>query len=125
MGQVIPSMKSVLIVEDEVLIRLEVVDFFEDAGYEVHEAGGADEAIKLLTRYPHIGVVITDVQMPGSMDGLRLSHYIRDRYPPVLLAIVSGHANLGEGDLPTNCFFMSKPFDLKRMLRKIEGPALD
>ena len=72
----------VLIVEDEFLIRADAVGFMEDLGFIVYEAGNADEAIGLLKSHEDIRVVFTDIHMPGSMDGLKLAHYIRGRWPP-------------------------------------------
>ena len=93
MGQSKPIAKSILIVEDEALIRFNLIDFFEDAGYRVSEAETADEAIAILDQNSSIRVVLTDVQMPGSMDGLKLAHYIRDRFPPTVLVVTSGVLN--------------------------------
>jgi CheY-like chemotaxis protein len=69
---------AVLIVEDEPLIRMGAVSLMEDAGFEVYEAGSADAAIALLERH-EISLIFTDVNMPGSMDGLKLAHYVRGR----------------------------------------------
>lgn len=114
------DMNSILIVEDEAIIRFELVDFFEDEGYCVHEAGNADQAIAILAQHSSIRVVLTDIDMPGSMDGLRLAHYIRERYPPTLLLLVSGRVSLPQGALPTHSAFLSKPFDPARLMRTIE-----
>lgn len=73
----------VLVVEDEALIRLDAVHMIEDAGYEVVEAANADEAIRILEQHREIHVVFTDVNMPGSMDGLKLAHAIRNRWPHI------------------------------------------
>jgi len=81
MGQSKPiTTRSILIVEDEALIRFDLIDFFEDAGFRVFEAADADEAIEILERERTIRVVLTDIQMPGSLDGLNLAHYVRDRF---------------------------------------------
>lgn len=74
---------AVLIVEDEPLIRMGAVDLIEEAGFEVYEAGRADAAIALLELHQDIRLIFTDVDMPGSMDGLKLAHYVRGRWPPV------------------------------------------
>ena len=121
MGQRKPfAAKSILIVEDEALIRFNLIDFFEDAGYRVYEAENADEAITILASDSWIRVVLTDVQMPGSMDGLKLAHYIRDRFPPTVLVVTSGVLNPDKADLPVDSFFVPKPFDPKRVLGQIE-----
>lgn len=112
--------RSILIVEDEALIRFDLIDFFEEAGFRVFDAANADEAIAVLERDASIRVVLTDVQMPGSMDGLKLAHYVRDRFPPTLLVVTSGVANPGRSDLPTDSFFVPKPINPRRVLGQIE-----
>lgn len=72
----------VLVVEDSMIIRMSAVDLVLSAGYEALEACDADEAIRILEARNDIDLVFTDVQMPGTMDGVKLSHYIRDRWPP-------------------------------------------
>ena len=73
----------ILIVEDEFLLRLDSAETIEHAGFEVIQAANADEAIAILRTRPDIHVVFTDIQMPGSMDGLKLARFVRDRWPPI------------------------------------------
>ncbi|NKQ85244.1 response regulator [Rhizobium ruizarguesonis] len=101
----------VLVVEDSMIIRMSAVDLVLSAGYEALEACDADEAIRILEARNDIDLVFTDVQMPGTMDGIKVSHYIRDRWPPVRLIIASGAAILEESDLPTGSRAFSKPYD--------------
>lgn len=101
----------VLVVEDSVVIRMSAVDLIRSAGYEALEAGDADEAISILESRSDIDLVFTDVQMPGTMDGIKLSHYIRDRWPPVKLIVASGNAIVEESNLPQGSRFFSKPYD--------------
>ncbi|ODN69705.1 response regulator [Methylobrevis pamukkalensis] len=101
----------VLVVEDSAIIRMGAVDLVMSAGYEVLEAGDADEAIRILESRTDIDLVFTDVQMPGTMDGIKLSHYIRERWPPVKLIVASGAAILEESSLPGGSRFFSKPYD--------------
>jgi CheY-like chemotaxis protein len=89
----------ILIVEDEHLIRMDAADMIGAAGFDVVEAGNADEAIAILERRFDISVVFTDVQMPGSMDGLKLAAAVRGRWPPIKIVATSG-LNIGEGELP-------------------------
>ena len=112
--------RSILVVDDEPLIRMNLADFFEDEGYEVHDAGNADAAIAILATNPTIRIVLTDVQMPGSMDGVKLAHYIHERYPPTLLVVASGAVKLKEIDLPEHTMFVAKPFDPRFLLEEIE-----
>src|SRR4051812_10534453 len=100
----------VLIVEDEFLIRTHAAGVIRDAGFEVIEASNADEAIMMLETRLDIRVVFTDIQMPGSMDGLKLAHAVRDRWPPVHIVATSGHYAFHEGDLPTGAVFFPKPY---------------
>lgn len=121
MGQATPiNTHAILLVEDEILIRIELADFFADAGYQVFEAGDADEAIGILEREKTIRIVLTDIQLPGSMDGLKLAHYIRDRYPPTVLLLTSGGVHIEDASLPASSQFIAKPFDPTRILRQIE-----
>ncbi|MGV1801981.1 response regulator [Agrobacterium vitis] len=101
----------ILVVEDSPLIRMGAIDLVISAGYEALEAGDADEAIRILESRDDIDLVFTDVQMPGTMDGIKLSHYIRDRWPPVKLIVASGAAIIEESMLPGGSRFFSKPYD--------------
>jgi DNA-binding NtrC family response regulator len=62
---------------------------------------------------PPICIVLTDVQMPGSMDGVQLAHHVHDRFPPTLLIVASGAIKIKGADLPEHTMFMAKPFDQK------------
>jgi two-component system, response regulator PdtaR len=98
-----------LVVEDDELIRMHAADMVRDLGFETIEAANADEAISLLERCSDITVVFTDIQMPGSMDGLRLVAVVRDRWPPIALLVTSGQANPPAAALPLGARFISKP----------------
>ena len=99
----------VLIVEDEVILRFNAVSIAEDAGFEVLEAANADEAIILLESHTDIRILFTDIDMPGSMDGLRLSRAVRDRWPPIKIILTSGHVKVQVGDIPDGSLFFTKP----------------
>ena len=121
-GQSKPTdMNTILIVEDEAIVRFELIDFFRDEGYRVFEAESADQAIVLMERNSTIRIVLTDIDMPGSMDGLKLAHYIRERYPPTLLLLASGRVTVRQSDLPDSSVFLSKPFDPTRLIRTIDA----
>lgn len=111
---------SILVVDDEPLIRLNLADFFLEEGYRVFEADDAETAILILEQNPTIHIVLTDVQMPGSMDGVNLAHYVRDRYPPTVLVIASGALRLSAADLPNGAVFVAKPFDPRFVLEEIQ-----
>jgi CheY-like chemotaxis protein len=81
----------VLVVEDEPLVRMDMADCLTDEGFEVIEASDADEAIKALEADGRIRLLFTDVDMPGTMDGLKLARFVADRWPPVRIIVTSGH----------------------------------
>src|SRR6202453_5027741 len=116
---------GVLIVEDEFLLRANAVDFFEGAGFIVYDASNADEAIALLELHDDIRVVFTDINMPGSMDGLKLAHYVRGRWPPVKLIITSGRSPLRDEDLPAGAVFVGKPYHPVHFTRKLHEMIAD
>ncbi|MCS6760251.1 MAG: response regulator [Candidatus Devosia euplotis] len=100
-----------LVVEDSAIIRLGAVELVVSAGYQALEACDVDQAIRIMEARDDIDLVFTDVQMPGTMDGIKLSHYIRNRWPPVKLIVASGAAILEQSDLPEGSRFFSKPYD--------------
>lgn len=101
---------AVLVVEDEALIRMDMVGQLEDEGFRVFEAATADEAIVILQAEPAIRLMFTDIDMPGSMDGLKLAAAVRDRWPPVKIIVTSGHHIVDVADLPDGSVFFSKPY---------------
>lgn len=107
---------AILVVEDEVLIRLAVADTIADAGFTVCEAGNADQAIKMLESRTDIQAVFTDIDMPGSMDGLKLAAAIRARWPAIKIIVTSGHVKIRADELPVEGKFFSKPYDTARIV---------
>jgi two-component system, response regulator PdtaR len=101
-------MPTVLVVEDDAQIREIVKDELEDAGYTVVVASDADAAIALLEGRRDIHLVFTDIDMPGSMDGLKLAACVRDRWPPVHIIITTGKAR--PATIPANALFIAKPY---------------
>lgn len=114
------NVRSVLVVDDEPLIRMALADFLSEEGLTVFEAENADRAIAILEANPKIDIVVTDVQMPGSLDGLKLAHVVRDRWPPTVLIVVSGADVIESDDLPANATFIRKPVDPSRVLGEID-----
>ena len=95
MGLVESGRPVVLIVEDEFLLRIDAAEMIAAAGFEVIEAANADQAIEVLEARRDITVVFTDIQMPGSMDGLKLARAVRGRWPPIKIVATSGRVNVG------------------------------
>jgi CheY-like chemotaxis protein len=110
MGTSATEQPVVLIVEDEFLLRMNAAEMVGDAGFDVVEAGNADEAIVILEARPDIHVVFTDIQMPGSMDGLKLARFVRGRWPPIKIIATSGFVNVGKDELPEGSRFLPKPY---------------
>jgi CheY-like chemotaxis protein len=112
---------SVLVVENEPLLRMDMVDFLEEAGYVVWEAEDSPEAIDLLIHHSEIRLVLTDVDMPGGMDGIKLAAYVRDRWPPLKIIIVSGYRRVSEEEIPAETRFFAKPYDPRRIVKTVEA----
>jgi two-component system, response regulator PdtaR len=100
----------ILIVEDEFLLRMDSAEMIENAGFQVVQAGNSDEAIAALKARPDIHIVFTDIQMPGSMDGLKLARFVRDRWPPIKIVATSGRVAVDSDDLPDGSVFLPKPY---------------
>jgi len=107
----VPTNKAVvLVVEDEALVRMNAVGLLQDAGYEVLEAPDTEHALAILESRTDIGLVFTDVEMPGPMDGIGLAHRIRERWPLVLMVVASGKAIVDQSRLPVGARFLGKPY---------------
>jgi CheY-like chemotaxis protein len=100
----------VLVVEDDMLLRMHAAEMIEEAGFHVVEAADADEAIRMLESRIDVRIMFTDIDMPGSMNGLKLAHAVADRWPPIRIIATSGHFNVRDGDLPTGGRFIPKPY---------------
>ena len=110
---------NVLIVEDEMILRMRAVDIVEDAGFNPVEAINADQAISILESRSDISLLFTDIQMPGSMDGLKLAAAVRDRWPPVKIIVTSGHRTVEITDMPDGSVFFSKPYRHEGVIESI------
>jgi CheY-like chemotaxis protein len=99
----------VLIVEDDMILRMRSVDIVEDAGYTPVEAVDADEALGILQSRSDIALLFTDIQMPGSMDGLQLAHAVYERWPQLKIILVSGQLKLSSAEIPRDSRFFGKP----------------
>jgi CheY-like chemotaxis protein len=106
----------ILVVEDDFLIRMHAAEMIADAGFVV-EAASADQAILILEARLDIMVVFTDIQMPGSMDGLKLAAAIRGRWPPIKIVATSGLVDVRQDELPEGGRFLPKPYRPDQVLR--------
>jgi two-component system, response regulator PdtaR len=113
----------VLVVEDEPLSRIYAATLVEDAGFVPIEAADADKAISILEARKDIRIVFTDINLPGSMDGLKLAHAIRHRWPPIELILTSGHFDLKDSNLPERSRFFPKPYRDKEIISALTGFA--
>jgi len=109
----------VLVVEDEPLQRMMAIDLVEDAGFEAIGAADAEQAVRILEARSDIRIVFTDIDMPGSIDGMMLAAAIRDRWPPIEIIITSGHIREEEVVLPVRGVFFPKPYDTRRVTQKL------
>jgi CheY-like chemotaxis protein len=107
--------RPVLVVEDEVFIRMVAVDTLEDCGYSILEAGNAQEAILLLERTPEISLIFTDINMPGNTDGLDLAEEVSRRWPNTKIIVTSGAQQLTDDDIPDGGRFLGKPYSPKHL----------
>jgi CheY-like chemotaxis protein len=112
---------TVLVVEDEMLLRMRAVDMVEDAGYISVEAVDAEAAFAILESRPGIGLLFTDIQMPGKMDGLQLAHAVHERWPAIKIILVSGQLKLSESDIPPRSRFFGKPLQADEMIAEMQS----
>src|ERR1700734_3050258 len=111
---------AVLVVEDEMMLRMRAVDMVEDAGFTPVEAINADDALAILESRSDIELLFTDIQMPGSMDGLKLAYAVHKRWPLIKIILVSGQLNLTDNDKPADSRFFGKPLDVKHMIAEMQ-----
>jgi CheY-like chemotaxis protein len=127
-----PSRPLILVVEDEPLVRDLNLDILQEAGFRLIEAADADQAFEILKRRPDVEVILTDVDMPGSINGFEFARLVAQGWPDVKLLVVSGKMRPEPGDLPDGTTFLAKPYrsselvaELGHLIRKKEGSALD
>jgi len=110
---------AILIVENDPLLKLLTVDIVESAGFVALPADSADEAVAILEARSDIALLLTDINMPGSMDGLKLAHAVRNRWPPIKIIVVSSRAP--DCDLPTDSRFFAKPYHAEKLISEIRS----
>ena len=112
---------KVLVVEDEMVLRMRAADIVEDAGFTPVEAVNADEAIAILESRSDIAVLFTDIQMPGSMDGLKLAHAVHARWPDIKIVLVSGQVKPTDAERPADSRFFGKPLGVEQMIAELQS----
>jgi CheY-like chemotaxis protein len=110
---------AILIVENDQLLKLLTIDIVEAAGFVALQADNADEAMAVLEARSDIVLLLTDINMPGSMDGLKLAHAVSDRWPPIKIIIVS--SRIPKQDLPTDSRFFAKPYHGEKLISEIHS----
>ncbi len=115
------NLPAVLVVEDDPIIRMDAVATIEDAGLRAYGAKSADDGIRVMEKHEDIGIMFTDIDMPGSMDGIQLSFYVRDRWPSVRILVASGAVQPRDSELPDESMFFPKPYAMYEVIAAIIG----
>jgi CheY-like chemotaxis protein len=110
---------AILVVEDETFVRMVAVDVLAESGATLFEAGDADEALEVLEAHPEIGVLFTDINMPGEMDGMSLARRVHELRPKMGIVVTSGKHRLHDSDLPDHGTFLPKPYRSQQLVQVI------
>jgi two-component system, response regulator PdtaR len=111
--------RAVLVVEDEAIVRIDTAATIEEAGFKVYEAGSAAEAMRLLKECADIGFLLTDVEIPGPIDGLALAYYARVRSDAIVIIMTSGRRVIGAHDLPRAAALLAKHYQVDEVVEKL------
>ena len=114
------DLTTVLVVDDELLIRNFAVNALETAGYNVLDAPDADAALKMLERYSYVSIIFSDIRMPGTMNGLEFARVVGQRWPDIRMLLTSGAANR-PSDRPNGCQFLPKPYNYADLIGCVEA----
>lgn len=117
------EIETILVVDDEVLIRMPIAEYLRDCGYRVIEAANGDEAIAVLTATDcKIDLILSDVQMPGTVDGFALARWVRQHLPDIEIILTSGYAGAAQQskELCIEKNFVPKLFEFERLLHHIK-----
>jgi CheY-like chemotaxis protein len=112
-------MSSILIVEDEVLTSEYLEFVLQGAGYEAIPASSAEEAIAVLEHRDDVYLVVTDINLPGSLNGLQLAALVRDRWPAINIIAVTGYGAPRRDELPTGSLFVPKPYSAQNIMQAV------
>lgn len=116
---------AILVVEDDTLIRMHGVDILEEAGFRVLEADSADAAVVILSQHDDVRQLFSDIDMPGSMNGLDLARVVHDRWPAIRLLLTSGKHEVPEVAVPAEGTFVPKPWTQEMLIAKINDLLAD
>src|SRR6202012_3665879 len=113
--------QTVLVVEDETMVRMPIAEYLRDCGYNVVEAGDSHEAIAAMHADTSVNLVFTDIRMPGKMDGLGLAAWFRSHYPDVPVLLTSGYhgGRTSPGVTVPGAGFIEKPYSQNQVARRI------
>ena len=111
---------AVLVVDDEFLVRMHTAEILREAGFDVEEASNSDEALRKLNGGGHrLDALVTDVQMPGAMNGYGLAKRVHDLFPEAAIVVISGVVGPSPGEMPPNATFLAKPVIPEHLMRAI------
>ncbi len=113
------SRTTILVIEDEPLIRMAIADDLRDAGFHTLEAANADDALDILSTEASIGAIFTDIDLHGKLDGLSLAWIVRDRWPPIAIIITSGKGRLDRSQMPDHAVFFPKPYNHRAIIQEL------
>jgi CheY-like chemotaxis protein len=113
------SMAAILTVEDEVLTSEYFEFVLQQAGYEVIATASAEEAIEVLEHRDDVYLVITDVELPGLMNGIKLAAAVKERWPPINIIVVTGYSAPGSDEMPAGSLFVAKPYNAQKMIAAV------
>lgn len=111
---------TILVVDDEALLRWHATDVLTQHGYAVIEAEDAATALTILERRPDVRLLFTDIQMPGACNGMDLARKVHERWPNMLLLVTSGGVTVSDGDIPDDGRFMAKPYHDEEIVDQID-----
>jgi CheY-like chemotaxis protein len=116
-----PGVPLVLLVEDEPLVRMVNLEVLQEAGFRVIDANDADEAFEILKRRSdQVRAVLTDVDMPGSMNGFEFARLVSQGWPAIGVLVISGKTSPGPRDLPKHGMFLAKPYGTEEMIEALK-----
>jgi two-component system, response regulator PdtaR len=113
--------RTVLLVEDEAILRMVAANILEEGGFNVLQAPDASSALRVLESKPDVDVLFTDIQMPGPLDGVELARVVHERWPDISLLLTSGRCHLSREEVPDDGRFFSKPYTSQKLLDEVHS----